>query len=81
MHSGENRALCIVKHFGRHGSNEEDPVGPLEVRLRLPGGFHPGKAIVLTNGLEIAQERRGHELVLTVPEVNEYEVVAIPRAS
>jgi hypothetical protein len=57
------------------------PVGPLEVRLRLPDGFHPGRAIVLTNHLEIAQERHGHEVILTVPKVGEYEVIAIPRAS
>jgi hypothetical protein len=57
------------------------PIGPLEVRLRLPDDFHPGKAMVLSNHLEIAQQWRGHELLLTVPTVNEYEVVAIPRAS
>lgn len=29
MHSGENRAFCIVKHFGRHGSDEEDTIATL----------------------------------------------------
>jgi hypothetical protein len=57
------------------------PIGPLEVRLRLPGDFHPGKAMVLSNHLEVAQQHHGHELLLTVPVVNEYEVVAIPRVS
>ncbi|HXE14742.1 MAG TPA: hypothetical protein VN633_21630 [Bryobacteraceae bacterium] len=57
------------------------PVGPLEVRLRLPDNFHPGKAMVLSNHLEIAQQQHGHELVLTVPVVNEYEVVVVPHAS
>ena len=55
-------------------------VGPQEVRLQTPEGFRAGKVTTLSNSKELPFRTEGSELILTVPQVGEYEVVAITRA-
>ncbi len=62
-------------------AREMSVVGKQEVRLRLPHGFHRGKAVTLSNGQEISIRTEGSEALVTIPQVGEYEVLAINRAS
>ncbi len=57
------------------------PVGPQEVRLRVPSGFRGENAVTLSNQREIPLQVHGNEISLTLPQVGEYEVVAITRKS
>jgi hypothetical protein len=52
-------------------------VGKQEVRLRVPDGFKARKAMLLSVAKELPFQVQGAELVLTVPQVGEYEVIAI----
>ncbi len=55
------------------------PVGPQEVRLRVPAGFHATTAITLSNRQEIPIHSHENEISFSVPQVGEYEVIAINR--
>jgi Hypothetical glycosyl hydrolase 6/Beta-galactosidase trimerisation domain len=57
------------------------PVGPQEVRLRIPSGFRAGRAVTLSNRREVTLHSQENEISLTLPQVGEYEVVAIDRES
>ncbi|MGC2661199.1 MAG: beta-galactosidase trimerization domain-containing protein [Bryobacteraceae bacterium] len=57
------------------------PAGKQDVRLQMPPGFHPAKATTLSTGKDLPFQIAGSELVFTVPQVGEYEVVAFTRAS
>ena len=56
-------------------------MGPQEARLKTPEGFRPRKLTTLSNSKELRFRTDGPYLVLTVPEVGEYEVVAITRSA
>jgi hypothetical protein len=53
------------------------PVGPLRVRVRMPGGLEPRGIHLLTAGSSLPVEQSGNVLSLTVPSVGVHEVVAI----
>jgi hypothetical protein len=55
-------------------------VGRQEVRLRMPEGFRAGKAITLSDAREVVFHTEGAEFVCTLPQVGEYEVLAITRS-
>jgi hypothetical protein len=52
-------------------------VGQQQVRLQMPEGFRAGKVFALSSRQDLAFQNEGSELVLTVPQVGEYEVIAI----
>lgn len=54
-------------------------MGSQDVRLQLPADFRAGKVTTLSNAKELAFRVDGSELAFTVPQVGEYEVVAITR--
>jgi hypothetical protein len=53
------------------------PVGPHTVRLRLPAGVAAKRARLLAADKEVAMERRGTTVSVTVPSIRDHEVVAI----
>jgi len=53
------------------------PVGAQTVRLRLPADIHAKRARLLASGKEIAIERSGAAISVTVPSILDHEVVAI----
>lgn len=53
------------------------PVGPLEVRLRLPEGVRAKKVRLLAAGIEPRAEVAAGRLKVTVPVVTDHEVVAV----
>ena len=55
-------------------------VGKQEVRLRLPKGFRPGKASTLSTNQNVPFKAQGPDVVLTIPQVGEYEVLALTHA-
>ena len=56
-------------------------VGKQQVRLRLPDGFRAQTVTTLSGGQSVPFQRQGSEIALTIPQVGEYEVVAVTRAS
>jgi hypothetical protein len=56
-------------------------VGKQEVRLRVPDGFRGRKATALSSGQDIAFKMDGSHLVFTVPQVGEYEVIAVTKSA
>jgi hypothetical protein len=62
-------------------AREISTVGKQEVRLRTPKGFRPQKAFTLSAGQSLPFKRQGSELTVTVPQVGEYEVLAVTRAN
>jgi hypothetical protein len=56
-------------------------VGKQEVRLTVPKGFRPEKAFTLSAGQTVPFKRQDMEILLTVPQVGEYEVLAVTRGS
>ena len=53
------------------------PVGPHTVRVRLPAGVAAKRARLLAADKEVAMERRGTTVSVTVPSIRDHEVVAI----
>lgn len=53
------------------------PVGPLRLRVRVPGGARPKGVRLLTAGTPARVQETGGVLALTVPSVDVHEVVAI----
>ncbi|HXW08785.1 MAG TPA: alpha-amylase family protein [Vicinamibacterales bacterium] len=53
------------------------PIGPLQVRVRLPQGAQPRAVQLLTAGTTAAARTAGGVVTLTVPAVDVHEVVAI----
>ncbi len=56
-------------------------VGQQEIRLQMPEGFRAGKASTLSNSKEVAFHAQGSEFVCVLPQIGEYEVVAIERST
>jgi hypothetical protein len=56
---------------------ETIPVGPLTVRVRVPGGLSARKVHLLTAGTTLPALQKDNALVVTVPTVDVHEVVAI----
>jgi hypothetical protein len=56
-------------------------VGRQEVRLRIPEGFRLGKAMTLSNSREVPFQTKDSEFVCTLPQIGEYEVLAITRSA
>jgi hypothetical protein len=65
----------------RGPAREISTVGKQEVRLRLPKVFRPGKAFTLSAGQTLPFKMEGADVLATVPQVGEYEVLALTRAS
>jgi hypothetical protein len=55
-------------------------VGQQQVRLRVPDGFRAGKATMLSARQQLSFQTHGSELLLTIPRVGEYEVIALMQA-
>jgi hypothetical protein len=53
------------------------PIGPLRVRVRMPGGREPRAVRLLTAGAGVPIDRSGNVLSVTVPSVGVHEVIAI----
>ncbi|MEO7273697.1 MAG: beta-galactosidase trimerization domain-containing protein, partial [Vicinamibacterales bacterium] len=53
------------------------PIGPLQVRLRMPAGLRARKVQLLTAGIEPRVQAAGNTIIVTVPSVDVHEVVAI----
>jgi hypothetical protein len=53
------------------------PVGPLVVRIRIPGGARAKQARLLTAGVTLRAREAGGVLTVTVPSVDVHEVVAV----
>jgi hypothetical protein len=53
------------------------PIGPLRLRVRMPGGLEPRAVRLLTDGATLPIDQSGNVLSLTVPTVGIHEVVAI----
>ena len=53
------------------------PVGPHTVRVRLPAGVAAKRARLLAADKEVAMERAGSAVSVTVPSIRDHEVVAI----
>jgi hypothetical protein len=56
------------------------PIGPQEIRLRLPPGAKPRRVHLLAADQAPPFERSGPNLTLTVPSVLDHEIVAIDLA-
>jgi hypothetical protein len=54
-------------------------VGSQEVRLRLPGGFRPGKVSLLSAEKDLPFRVADSHIQFSVPQVEEYEVAAVTR--
>jgi hypothetical protein len=57
------------------------PVGPQEVRLRVPVGFRGAGAVTLSNQREVPMQGSDDGIHLSIPQVGEYEVVVVHRQS
>jgi hypothetical protein len=53
------------------------PIGPLRVRVRMPGGLEPRAVHLLTAGAGVPVDQSGNVLAVTVPSVGVHEVIAI----
>lgn len=53
------------------------PIGPLTVRVAVPGGLRPTKVKLLTAGTSAAPQETGGTITVKVPTVEIHEVVAI----
>ena len=53
------------------------PIGPLHVRVRMPGGLEPRAVRLLTAGAGVPVDQSGNVLSVTVPSVGVHEVIAI----
>ncbi len=53
------------------------PVGPFTVKLRLPADFRPKNARLLAADREVALERSGPAINVTIPTILDHEVLAI----
>ena len=53
------------------------PIGPLRVRLRMPGGLEPRAVRLLTAGAGVPVDQSGNVLSVTVPSVGVHEVIAV----
>jgi hypothetical protein len=53
------------------------PIGPLRVRVRMPGGLEPRAVRLLTAGASVPVDQSGNVLSVTVPSVGVHEVIAI----
>jgi hypothetical protein len=53
------------------------PIGPLQLRLRLPAGTRATRVHLLTAGAAANVRRAGSDLMVTVPRVDVHEVVAV----
>jgi hypothetical protein len=62
-------------------AREISVVGKQEVRLRAPAGFRAGRAVTLSAGQRLPFKMDGRDILLTVPQVGEYEVLAITRGA
>lgn len=62
-------------------AREISTVGKQEVHLQLPKGFRPAKATTLALRQDVPFDIQGSELVFAIPQVGEYEVVAITRSA
>ena len=56
---------------------ETIPVGPLQVRIRLPEGVRPNRVHLLTANATARVQTHGGTIVATVPSVEVHEVIAI----
>ena len=56
---------------------ETIPIGPVTVRVRVPGGLTARKIHLLTAGTTLAPQLSGGVMTVTVPAVDVHEVVAI----
>ena len=56
---------------------ETIPIGPLTVRVRVPGGLAPRKVHLLTAGTTLQPQQAAGVMTVTVPTVDVHEVVAI----
>ena len=56
------------------------PIGPQEVRLRLPDDLRAAKAHLLMAGKVLRLERRKRELRFTIPSILDHEILAIDLA-
>ncbi len=61
-------------------AREISTVGKQQVRLRLPNGFRAGAASLLSSGQELPMQAGGSDIAITIPQVGEYEVLALTRA-
>jgi hypothetical protein len=52
-------------------------VGKQEVRLRTPTGFRAARGMLLSTGQTVPFEINGSDILITVPQVGEYEVLAV----
>ncbi len=62
-------------------AREISTVGEQKVRLRLPKGFSPQSASMLSTGEKVAMQVQGADLSMTIPKVGEYDILAITKAS
>jgi len=53
------------------------PIGPLRVRVALPGGTRARRVQLLTAGTSVRAESSGGALTVTVPSVDIHEVIAV----
>ena len=53
------------------------PIGPLQVRVRMPAGLQAKKVQLLTAGVEPRVQTSGSTIEVTVPSVDVHEVVAV----
>ena len=53
------------------------PIGPLTVRVQMPGGVEPRRVRLLTSGVPVRFDQTGSVLTLIVPSVEVHEVIAI----
>jgi len=53
------------------------PIGPLQVRVRMPAGLQAKKVQLLTAGVEPRVQTSGSTIAVTVPSVDVHEVVAV----
>jgi hypothetical protein len=55
------------------------PVGPQDIRLRVPAGFRGTTAVTLSNQREVPMQAGESEISVSIPQVGEYEVVVVQR--
>jgi Hypothetical glycosyl hydrolase 6/Beta-galactosidase trimerisation domain len=61
-------------------AREISVIGKQEVRLRAPKGFRASRATTLSRGEKLPFRMEGGDIVVTVPQVGEYEVLAVEKA-
>jgi len=62
-------------------AREISTVREQKVRLQMPRGFRPGASSMLSSGQTVPTQIQGSELLVTIPHVGEYDVLAITRAT